>query len=518
MRPLSRLLSVLLALILLGIPLQTASAHTDNQGQTIEHNAENPTYGVTLTISLQDYEDPIHVGDKLTFFVIVERTNHFVPFSATLRGLTGGLGSGIQLGEDVDDNLDQDGMDVWSMEVEYTVQGRDLGGGARRVAPIQFRLDFTPVDNLGRVIEGHGSASVLSNEFDVVITKKGPTSGGSSEVEVVFDLEKPDEIAEGEKVEFTLSVVTGKYGLTTKPFIIRKQLYDADGEKIGRAAHAKSIIIRPLRTQSVSEQRMASYTLTEKDAEAATIEFFYKVVIEDSNLREADNTLADLDEDFEEVFEDSIIIGKPLPTTTTTTVTATPRPRATATPTPNPIIGRTSAVTVTRLSINRIRFDLRHGHDFNLSIGWIAPNGTRGYNRNGYIRDEGLGQTYAVVNRESDNKVVRVWIAPDSEERYAVPWEEVLEFYTFPQAIVNAIPLDELHPAVNQLVQLGGDYYVYYAGSWRHIPDIPTFQARGYYWCDVTSADTGFLRRVLIGRALQSSGTDETIGYPNCRE
>ena len=153
-----------------------------------------------------------------------------------------------------------------------------------------------------------------------------------------------------------------------------------------------------------------------------------------------------------------------------------------------------------------------------MNIGYIAPDGSRGYHRNGYLRDASLGQTYAVVLRESDNRVVRVWIAPDSPERFQVPWQEVLEFWTFPRSIVDAIPLDHLHPAPNQLVDVSGNYYVFYAGAWRHIPDIPTFQHRGYFWCDITSADANFLRRVAVGRALAPSGTPEDPNYPTCRE
>ena len=99
-----------------------------------------------------------------------------------------------------------------------------------------------------------------------------------------------------------------------------------------------------------------------------------------------------------------------------------------------------------------------------------------------------------------------------------MPWQDVLDFWTFPQSVVNAIPLDDLHPADEQLVDVGGMFYVFTAGAWRHIPDIPTFQARGYFWCDITSADANFLSRVRVGRPLQSSGTAEIANYPNCRE
>ena len=185
---------------------------------------------------------------------------------------------------------------------------------------------------------------------------------------------------------------------------------------------------------------------------------------------------------------------------------------------PTTLVGRTSEARVTRVSNNRIHFDLTRGQDFNMFIGFIAADGTRGFHRNGYIRDESLGQTYAVVNRESDNRVVRIWIAPDSAERYQVPWQSVLDFYTFPQSIVNTIPLDEFYPADNQLVDVAGNFYVFTEGAWRHIPDIPTFQSRNYYWCDITSADANFLSRVRVGRPLQPSGTAEIPNYPNCRE
>ena len=508
MRPLSRVLSVFLALILVGISLLTVSA---------DGNAHDDDYGARVTISRNDDKEPVHVGTILTFQVLVERGNrHNIPWDARLTS-AGSLT--VRLGTSDDDNLVVDTTRaLFSKEIEYTVQPLDLGGGIRRAAPIKFRLTFIPVDDVGTDLPNHPSAVVESNDFPVIITKKSKSASGdgSSEVEIVFNVEEPDEIDEGEKVTFTVSAVTGKYALVTKPIIIRKQLYNANGKKIGSAVHARTVIIRYLNTNSVSGEEEATYTLTEKDVEAATIEFFYELTIEDTDLRDADARSTDLDEDYEEDFEGSYFIGAALrsatPTPTTTRPTATPTPRPT-------IVGRSSAVTITRTASNRIFFDLRaRGQDFSMTIGFLAPDGTRGFQRNGYVRDVSLGQTYAVVLRESDNKVVRVWIAPDSPERFAVPWDEVLEFYTFSPNIVDTIPLDETHPAEKQIVKVGIDWYVYLAGAWRHIPDIPTFQARGYFWCDVTSADIGFLRRVLTGRALQPSGTDEVAGYPSCRE
>lgn len=509
MRPSSRLLSVFLALILVGISLLTVSAH-DNS----DHTEANPTYGARVILTRTDDKDPVHPGTLLTFSLYVQRGNeHGIPDDATL---TSPGSSPVEIG----DYLLVGGRQAITKEIEYTVQPSDLGGAIRRAAPIRFTLTFTPVEDASdnTYTGDHPQAVVLSNDYPVIITKKSEASSGdgSAEVEIVFNVEEPDDIEEGEEVTFSVSAVTGKYALVTKPFLIRKRLYDDNGDRIGAATHARTIIIRYLNTNSVSAEETATYVLTEKDIEAATIEFFYDFTIEDTDLRNSDGTSSDLEEDYEETFRGSHIIGQRL-VSPTARATPTAQPRPTATPRPA-FVGRNSTVTITRTASSRIHFDLRRGFDFDMTIGFLAPDGTRGFQRNGYIRDESLGQTYAVVVRESDNRVVRVWIAPDSAERYQVPWEEVLEFWTFPQSVINAIPLDEMHPAVNQLVDSNGDYYVFFAGEWRHIPDIPTFQARNFYWCDMTSADAGWRNRISIGRPLQSSGTDEIAGYPNCRE
>ena len=43
-------------------------------------------------------------------------------------------------------------------------------------------------------------------------------------------------------------------------------------------------------------------------------------------------------------------------------------------------------------------------------------------------------------------------------------------------------------------------------GQWRHVPDEATFQARGYYWCNVTAADAGFFARITLGPPYPASG------------
>ena len=82
----------------------------------------------------------------------------------------------------------------------------------------------------------------------------------------------------------------------------------------------------------------------------------------------------------------------------------------------------------------------------------------------GFIRDEGLGQTYAIVRRESDGQIVRMWVAPDSPLVYAVPWADVLANYNVPTGVIVAIPLDGQYPAANQLARRfdGGDDRIFF--------------------------------------------------------
>ena len=161
-----------------------------------------------------------------------------------------------------------------------------------------------------------------------------------------------------------------------------------------------------------------------------------------------------------------------------------------------------------------------------LTLGWIAANGDREYHPNGFIRqavgDGSGGQTYAVVRREFGNRgVVRIWVSPESPQRDRIHWPTVNTLYTVPVDVLREIPLDSMHPAENQLVRRfdpGGDgrIYVFRNGAWRWIPDIPTFEAEGFFWCDVTAADSGFFRRATIGTALAASGTATDPNYPNC--
>ena len=141
----------------------------------------------------------------------------------------------------------------------------------------------------------------------------------------------------------------------------------------------------------------------------------------------------------------------------------------------------------------------------------------------GFIRDGDLGQTYALVRRESDGQIVRKWVSGESALRYLVPWSLVNSQYTFTVDVVSAVPLDEQYPHPGQLTRRfdGGDDRIFYydakSVAWRHVPDIATFQALGLYWCDVTSGDGATFQRMAIGQPFAPSAIPARGDYPNCR-
>ena len=506
MRPFSRLLSVALALVLLGSSLLTASAHDNTQTPDADYD-----YGVYLTAGRIDDKTTVKVGTELKFSLRVWRTTngHAVPSTAALRSVNSG-------GFSLDNFLGNDGLGgnntFWTKDITYIVPQSDLGSATRRVVPIQFQLSYVPEDSDGS--NPHSSVTVKSERILVVVVKTGASSStGSSGVTVDDTMKPPASLAAGNKVEFTLQMVTGKYALrSTRTVHIRKQLYDAAGEEIGGLVRATTLQLRPLKTEATGPTVTGTYTLTTKDAEAATIEFSYEFVIEDSHLRDVDGNLPeDLDSDFSEPFKNKWVIG----------LAATPTP--VPSPTPNPRVGSTSAATVTRTSGNVIHVNRVFGRDLFLTAGFLAPDGSRAFHQRGFIRDEDQNQTYAVVIREADDRVVRIWVSPDSPERLNVPWGTVNQNYTVPTDVILAIPLDETRPAENQLVRrfdFGGQgrIYVYRHGRWQWIPDIPTFEANGFYWCDVTAADADFFNRAraLIGSPLPRSGGTQDPNYPVC--
>ena len=193
-------------------------------------------------------------------------------------------------------------------------------------------------------------------------------------------------------------------------------------------------------------------------------------------------------------------------------------------PTRSPIIGSTSAATAVELAGDLLVLQ-RHdqpGVEVEVGIGWMSQDGQR-IIAIGFVRDGDLGQTYAVVRREGDGQVVRRWIAPDSPLVYAVPWALVNTQYTFPVGVILALPLDDQYPPPNMLTRRfdGGDdrilAYDAGLGQWRHVPDLATFQALGFYWCNVTAADAGFFSRITLGPPYPTSNIPARSDYPVCQ-
>ena len=52
--------------------------------------------------------------------------------------------------------------------------------------------------------------------------------------------------------------------------------------------------------------------------------------------------------------------------------------------------------------------------------------------------------------------------------------------------------------------------------QWQHVPDITTFQALGFYWCDLPAADGAFFAPVTPGPPFSASLAPARQDYPNC--
>ena len=203
---------------------------------------------------------------------------------------------------------------------------------------------------------------------------------------------------------------------------------------------------------------------------------------------------------------------------------STPAPSSSSFPR---LIGDSGYATASAVAADRVLLRI-HNHqqpeasvEVTIGAGWLSKDGQR-LVLIGFVRDGGLGQTYAVVRREVDSAIVRQWIAPNDPLVYSIPWPEVNSTYTFPTGVIVSIPLDDLYPQANQLVRRfdGADnrIFAYDAGlrQWRHIPDLGTFQARGFFWCDVTSADAVYFERITIGPPYPSAGVPARADYPVC--
>ena len=135
--------------------------------------------------------------------------------------------------------------------------------------------------------------------------------------------------------------------------------------------------------------------------------------------------------------------------------TTTGRPAAhPPTPTPPPLprlLGDSGVATAWEYPGDRVLLRIHYGRpvvaaEVEIGVGWLAADGTEQV-LVGFVRDGTLGQTYAVVRRESDGQIVRWWIAPDSPWVSVIPWELVNRDYTFPVGGDRRDPLGRAVPA-----------------------------------------------------------------------
>ncbi len=523
MRQLSRLVSVFLALILMGASLMVVAA---DDKVTTGANAETQglDHGAKVVISRVDTESPVYPGTELKFRVLIVRSGHDVRGTAAATYLERtGVTAGTKYidGDDFTEHNDgrttaeadktkdlTEKAPTFSTEFKYKVSDGDLGdNAANRTVDIQFTLTFlaTAMDADGNRTNAETHA-VTSNTVPVLVEKKPNEGAGSSGVTMTFAGADPDELAAGKKIKFTLTARTGKYGLgATKLVEIMRQRYSDADTKDGDPVTVNFLTIPTLETDSVSNEESVEYVLRQEDIDAHKVEFSVKVEIELDDIRKADGTAVlktDIHGWTKDTLEGSHVFMSMPPVAAT----------------PSPYLYETDAATVMELAgggaIELTRKDT--GSTITLTLGTLSSAGALLPRDSGYIRDESRGQTYAVV-RTSDNTVRRVWISSSSEWVPHVPWANVIAFYNVPAAVLNAIPLDDTMPEVDQLVAVDGVWYVYRDRAWRHIPNLSTFRAEGFYWCDLTTADSSHAAASSTATPLPSRVGPPAEGYPACR-
>ena len=157
-----------------------------------------------------------------------------------------------------------------------------------------------------------------------------------------------------------------------------------------------------------------------------------------------------------------------------------------------------------------------------LGIGWISTDGSEQVVVS-FLRDEQIDSVYIIVRHESDGRIVRRWVPPDSDLIVNIPWDTVIRDFSVPTAVLAAVPLDHRFPEPNQLVRYfakeDDPIFAYDADAqqWRRVPDEASFQALGFYKCDMTMADVEFFEQIEIGPAYPVSETPARDDYPHCR-
>jgi hypothetical protein len=555
----------------MGLSFLTASAHdaAGAKGNDI----------VRVTVERTDEKEMVYPEEELTFTVIVELlSDHTIgdttvsPDVATDGGnLYGPDYDATAAASDPAANRDQADVDLSSTvsyiafeKVKYKVRSVDLGAAQSRTATLTWSFHF--------FANGHGdpgdatTALVATGSVDVEVMKRPAGEGGAAQLDLDFsDSTAPtgDDIARGAEVTFKLTASTGDYKIGAKSLVIKKQLYDGDGDKVGNLVSVASIAIPELDSNSESASLASgpkTYKLLQSEVDeiedGGKLEFSYSHVIREidvykagTNTNESVNTgiaitnptaaneaipvgataRIDLDGDGNlgarnAANDNNVYDTVKLEGTIITVMMDAPEPEATPDPS---IIGMNDAATVTLSEDgNSIEVAPTDGVSFSLLIGRLYTDGSAQFVNGGYIRQDrdpqgrGYGQTYGIVKRDHDGKIVRKWISSADPVVMSggIDWPVVEMHYTYPRDVISAIPLDEMYPANNQLVRndANGKIYVYRTGAWRHIPDTATFKYHGFFWCDVTSADADFFTRFTEGGALAPSGTADDPNYPSC--
>ncbi|MYB76017.1 MAG: hypothetical protein F4X83_02755 [Chloroflexi bacterium] len=527
-------MSVFLALILLGTSLLTVSAHTGDP---------EPKKYVLVTVEIDgdkgiDADNPANINDKLDIIVTVYRIGDH---STSSGALVGPDTDGAVTEDDaatVDDLTDTNGFE--EVKLKYTIRATDLGEASARTATLTWTYNFTATD--GNTANDHTTQSVTGT-VKVYVAERGPSDPGASEVTIDFGEMTDIEPEKGTEIQFKAMVTTGQYAFAGKSFLIMKQYYNADDEKDGALLPFTNMVIPALGDNATLDDHAtapAKPTLSQRDINiieaGGKIVFSYKVDINEADIIKAgstdrvdingdgnigqtdadppvgiavDGTLTDIaTHDKVETLENANLLTLPIPV---------PEPEAT----PSPYLFESEAAKVmetgagSAIEIHRLDIETT---PITLLLGSRSASGTLLPQASGYIRDASRGQTYAVVRR-ADGEVRRAWISSTNEWVSHVPWNDVIAFYNVPAAVLNVVPLDGSMPEAEQLVDVAGTWYVYRAGAWRHIPNLSTFRAEGFFWCDLTTANADFFDRegAPVGTPLAARVGPPDEGYPECR-
>ena len=535
MRPLSRLLSVFIALILMGVSLGTVSAAaTAPGGKSV----------VRVTVERTDDLESVHPNDTLKYKVTVERIDNGHLISG---GAIDGPDADTTADEDADGtslkNIVLDDTNAFKeYNVEYVVQLTDLGTAASRDRTLTWTFTFSAT-HADAAVAQHDKLTSTGTDV-VTVTARGALDEGASQVTLdtsASTYPMGDDIAKGAKVTFKLTVTTGKYGLgnpdadlaALEPtdgttLVIRKQLFNADDEAQTDPIPVANFAIPRLPPNSTSkglESTEKTVSLLTREADmiqaGGRLEFSYDHAITEARLfEEGKNTAVNLDGDattatYEVDKLKMVFITVAMPVVEEEVAD------------PSEIGSNSAAVVTLGEDGNTIHVTPTDGTpEFTLFVGTLFTDGSARYTNGGYIRQDrdpqgrGYGQTYGILKRDLDGAIVRKWISSTDPvvTSGGIPWDIVEAQYTYARDIISAIPLDHLYPTPDQLVRNDDNHkiYVYRSGAWRHIPDLATFKYHQFYWCDVTSADADFFNRFTEGTPLVPSGAPDIPNYPNC--